>query len=179
MANALTLMRIFLIVPFAAAMFAPGDPAGWTALGLFVLAGLTDFLDGAVARSRNETSKLGAALDPVADKMLAAAALFLLVMQGTLYGLHILAGLVIILREIWVAGLREALSGRDILRVSPLAKAKTTLQFVGIALLLVPLGGTITGIGLIILWLAALLTLYTGFQYTRRAIAALKHADTA
>lgn len=174
MANALTLLRIFLIVPFTAAMFAPGDPAQWTALLLFLAAGATDFLDGRIARARNETSRLGAMLDPIADKLLTTAALFLLVMTGELYGIHILAGLAILLREIWVAGLREALAGRSVLAVSQLAKVKTTAQFVAIAVLLIPWGGTVFALGLILLWVATVLTLVTGWQYTRAALPILQ-----
>ena len=87
MANFLTLMRIVLILPFAACFFLQGDTPRWLAFGLFMLAGITDFFDGYVARKLNQTSALGAALDPIADKLLTGAALLLLAYAGADPGL--------------------------------------------------------------------------------------------
>jgi cardiolipin synthase len=177
MANFLTISRIILILPFAILLYMNGIMAQWGAFLLFITAGITDFLDGYVARKYNQTSALGAALDPIADKLLTAATLILLVMNETLGGVHVGAGLVILLREVWVSGLREALAGQVTLPVTKLAKWKTTFQFVAFALLLLPIDGMAYQLGLICLWLAALLTIWTGLGYTNAGLKYLRARD--
>lgn len=181
LATILTFLRILLIAPFAALFFIRAPWAMNAALGVFVLAAATDFLDGFVARARRETSALGAALDPLADKLLIAAAIILLVRNGAIRDLGILAALAILLREVWVSGLREALAGSgEGLPVTPLAKWKTTAQLVAIGLLLAAAPGGVGGAGLqpvadLAFWIAALLTLVTGAAYSRQAMRLLRN----
>ncbi len=176
MANFLTLMRILLIIPFAVCFFLPGDMARWGAVFIFVLAGVTDFFDGYIARKLNQMSALGAALDPIADKLLTGAALLLLAYAGLTPGWHMVASLAILLREILISGLREAVAGKAgvAFPVTQLAKWKTTFQFVALAILIAPLGGIIHFIGLALFWVAAVLTVWTGYGYVTTAVKALK-----
>jgi len=172
LATWLTLGRIVLIVPFAAALL-----AGFEVLAaiLFLLAGITDWFDGYVARKRGEVSPLGATLDPVADKMLTGAALLLFVATGAVFGWHLVPALVIILREALIGGLREATAGEGVkLPVTYLAKIKTTAQFAAFVFLCFgPDAGILSVIGLVLLWIAAALTFWTGYQYTDKAVRAL------
>ncbi|MBY0420683.1 MAG: CDP-diacylglycerol--glycerol-3-phosphate 3-phosphatidyltransferase [Parvularculaceae bacterium] len=179
MANLITLARILLVVPFAAMFFIDWAFAPTVALVLFVVAAASDFLDGWVARARGEVSALGAALDPVADKLLVAAALLLLVRNGVIRDAAVVAALAILLREIFVGGLREALGARArVLPVTALAKWKTAAQLVAIGLLLAAApGGPAPGLGPVaqgLFWFAAVLTLWTGADYARRGVAALR-----
>lgn len=180
MANFITLARILLIIPFAVLFLANVDWNMKAALAVFVLASLTDFVDGRVARARGETSAFGAALDPLADKLLIAAALILLARNGVIQGFGVIAVLIIILRELTVSGLREALGARGAtMPVTALAKWKTTAQLAAAGLLLAaaplgvigePLRPAASGV----LWIAAILTLWTGVQYVRQATALLR-----
>lgn len=183
MANVLTLMRIALVVPFCL-VFMANVPWNLTAaLIIFVIAAATDFFDGYIARARNEVSALGAALDPLADKLLITAALILLSRNGVIYGAHIFAPLIIILREMLVSGLREAVSLRgEKLPVVGLAKVKTAVQLVATAALLASAPTGIIGPSLLpiatgLLWLAAALTLITGARYTAHAVRILRAND--
>ena len=138
------------------------------------------FLDGMLARFLGEESKLGELLDPIADKIIVATALILLVMDGTIRNYEVIAAIIILTREILISGLREFLAkGKIKLPVSNLAKLKTVLQMVSIALLLSgDTGNKIINfqdynaqtIGIILLWLSAALTLFTGYEYMRRGI---------
>jgi CDP-diacylglycerol--glycerol-3-phosphate 3-phosphatidyltransferase len=180
MANFLTLSRIALIIPFAAMFFTAAAWAPVAALCIFVLAAATDFLDGIIARARGETSPLGAALDPLADKLLVAAALLLLVRNGTIREADVVASLAILLREILIGGLREAVSARgQDLAVIPLAKWKTAAQLSAIALFLAAAPSSLVGAALlpwasVALWIAAFLTVVTGAAYARRAVDLLR-----
>ncbi len=181
MANLLTLARMLMIIPFAAMFFVSAPWGMHAALVIFALASLTDFLDGWIARARGETSALGAALDPVADKLLVAAALLLLTRNGVIRDAGVLGALAILCREILVGGLREALAPRGLsLPVTPLAKVKTTAQRVALAALLAAAPGGLIGepvrpLAAGLYWLAVALTLWTGGDYTWRAIEALRH----
>lgn len=173
----LTISRIVAIPALIASFYIPGDAGHWLALGLFLAAGVTDFLDGYLARVRGQTSKLGQFLDPVADKLLIASSILMLVAFGRIMGLSVLAAVVILCREILVSGLREFLAEIKVsVPVTKLAKWKTAVQIVAIAFLLVgdamPAPIPAVEIGLICLWAAAVLTLYTGYDYLR---AGLKH----
>ena len=175
--NLLTLSRILVIPALVGAFFLQAPLANWVALTLFVAAGLTDWLDGHMARARNQVSGLGRFLDPVADKLLVAAALMMLVFNGHIAGISILPAVVILCREILVSGLREFLAEiKASLPVSKLAKWKTGVQMVAIGFVIVGDAGwhviPVLEIGLVGLWLAALLTLYTGYDYLR---AGLRH----
>ena len=178
--NILTIGRIIIVPFFVIAFFLPGFYGDIIALILFIVASFTDFLDGMLARMMEQESKLGELLDPIADKIIVAAALILLVMNGTIKNYEVIAAIIILTREILVSGLREFLAkGRIKLPVSNLAKLKTVLQMVSIALLLSgDTGNKIINfqdynaqtIGIILLWLSAALTLFTGYEYMRKGI---------
>ena len=178
--NILTIGRIIIVPFFVLSFYLPGFYGDLTAFALFVIASFTDFLDGMLARMLGEESKLGELLDPIADKIIVATALILLVMDGTIRNYEVIAAIIILTREILVSGLREFLAGGKIkLPVSSLAKLKTVLQMVAIALLLSrETGNNIINfqdynaqtIGIILLWLSAALTLYTGYDYMLKGI---------
>ena len=178
--NILTIGRIIIVPFFVLAFYLPGFYGDLTACVLFVIASFTDFLDGMLARMMGEESKLGELLDPIADKIIVATALILLVMSGTIRHYEVIAAIIILTREILISGLREFLArGQIKLPVTNLAKLKTFLQMVAIALLLTgETGNRILNfqdynsqtIGIILLWLSAFLTLYTGYEYLRKGI---------
>ena len=178
--NILTVGRILILPFFVLAFYLPGFYGDLTALVLFIIASFTDFLDGMLARLLGEESKLGELLDPIADKIILAAALILLVMDGTIKNYEVIAAIIILTREILISGLREFLAkGKIKLPVSNLAKLKTVLQMVSIGLLLSgDTGNKIINfedynaqtIGIILLWLSAALTLFTGYEYIRKGI---------
>jgi len=137
-------------------------------LAIFIISSLTDFLDGYLARSFNQSSKLGKILDPIADKLLVTCALLSLVSNNIIHEINILAATFIIIREIFISGLREYARGNS-LTVSFLAKVKTFTQFIAI-ILLIPSGIlelNFQFIGLIFLWISAILSLFTAYQYVR------------
>ena len=178
--NILTIGRIIIVPFFVLAFYLPGLYGDLTAFALFVIASFTDFLDGMLARMMGQESKLGELLDPIADKIIVATALILLVMSGTIRHYEVIAAIIILTREILISGLREFLArGQIKLPVTNLAKLKTFLQMVAIALLLTgETGNRILNfqdynaqtIGIILLWLSAFLTLYTGYEYLRKGI---------
>ena len=178
--NILTIGRIIIVPFFVLAFYLPGFYGDLTECVLFVIASFTDFLDGMLARMMGEESKLGELLDPIADKIIVATALILLVMSGTIRHYEVIAAIIILTREILISGLREFLArGQIKLPVTNLAKLKTFLQMVAIALLLTgETGNKILNfqnynaqtIGIILLWLSAFLTLYTGYEYLRKGI---------
>lgn len=170
--NILTYGRVVAVPLVAALLFWPEkDWARWTALGLFILAAITDFFDGYFARAWSQQSSLGKMLDPVADKLLVAVCLLMLCADQQITGVSIWAAIIILAREILVSGLREFLAElRVSMPVSTVAKWKTTVQLVAIGFLIAgPAGEKVLPwtetIGLTLLWLAALLTLYTGWDY--------------
>jgi CDP-diacylglycerol--glycerol-3-phosphate 3-phosphatidyltransferase/cardiolipin synthase len=178
--NYLTIGRIIIVPVFVFAFYLPGFYGDVIPFALFVIASFTDFLDGLLARMYKEESKLGELLDPIADKIIVATALILLVMDGTIKNYEVIAAIIILTREILVSGLREFLAGGKIkLPVSNLAKAKTFLQMFAISALLTgETGNRIVNfqdynaqtIGMILLWLSAFLTLFTGYEYLRKGI---------
>ena len=183
--NLLTYGRI-LAVPALVVFFYIESPAGrWLSFGVFVAASVTDFFDGYLARAWHQQSAIGRILDPIADKVLVATALLLLSADGTIGFWSLPAAIVILTREIAVSGLREFLAGLQVaVPVTELAKWKTTMQMVAIGFLLIgPSGdrllryyfadlGLFTYVGLLLLWISALITLYTGYDYFR---AGLRH----
>lgn len=192
--NILTLSRI-LAVPFLLfLLWWPDWELGYLmAFVLYSLAGITDYLDGYLARSSGTVSKLGQFLDPIADKIMVAAVILVLTAQGVLRGpyvgdFHVIAGLIILIREIAVSGLREFLGGLQVsVPVTKLAKWKTTFQIIALGSLILGHGlpdwivmiGDIEAnvphtVGLATLWGAAILTLITGWDYLR---VGLKHMD--
>ena len=170
--NLLTLSRI-VAVPALVAAFYLGEPLGnWVAFVLFVAAAVTDVLDGHLARSRGQVSALGRFLDPVADKLLVASVLLMLVYARRVDGLAVLPAVVILAREILVSGLREYLAEIKVgLPVTRLAKWKTAVQMVALALLVAGDAAVpalpLEWLGTVGLWIAALLTMYTGYDYLR------------
>lgn len=175
--NLLTLSRILVLPAIVAVLFWNDPLARWIAFGLFALAGITDFFDGYAARQMNQMSILGRFLDPIADKLLVATIILMLVATGDLHDVHVIPALVILGREILVSGLREFLAQLRVgMPVSRLAKYKTTFQLLALGFLLVGDAGPkflpVHEIGLVAIWLAALLTVITGLDYLR---AGLRH----
>jgi len=186
--NLLTLSRIVAVPLLVALMWWPGWRAGYlAAFAVYCLMGLTDYFDGYVARAQGTVSKLGVFLDPIADKIMVAAVILILVHNNDIPGVHVIAGLIILLREIAVSGLREFLADlRVSVPVSRLAKWKTAFQIIALGALVL-MGGApefaipFTGgwinpwtVGVTTLWGAAALTLLTGWDYLR---VGLKHMD--
>lgn len=192
--NILTFSRIVALPLLAFLMWWPGWETGFLlAYGLYCLMGITDYFDGMLARSSGAVSKLGIFLDPIADKIMVATVILVLAAQGILRGpyvgdAHVIAGLIILIREIAVSGLREFLGGLQVsMPVSKLAKWKTTFQLIALGALILGQGlprwtvqiGEIAAnvphtVGLITLWGAAILTVITGWDYLR---VGLKHMD--
>jgi cardiolipin synthase (CMP-forming) len=192
--NILTLSRIVTVPVLAALLWWPDWSAGYLAgFAVYCLMGITDYFDGYLARAQGTVSKLGIFLDPIADKIMVAAVILVLTAQGVLTGpyvgrLHVIAGLIILVREIAVSGLREFLGSLQVsVPVSKLAKWKTGLQMVALGALI--LGRATPGwtamvsgleinvphtVGLTTLWAAAALTVITGWDYLR---VGLKHMD--
>lgn len=179
--NILTYARIVAVPLVVLCFFLEGhlkssDTARWWALGLFAAASITDFFDGYLARMWKQTSNIGRMLDPIADKLLVSAILLLLAADGTIAGWTLWGAIIILCREILVSGLREYLADLKVsVPVSQLAKWKTTVQMIALAFLLAgPAGDKIlpytTETGLVLLWVSAILTLYTGWDYFRAGI---------
>lgn len=178
--NILTYGRIAAVPALVGCLFfLPGDVGRWCALAVFVVACITDWLDGYLARIWNQQSALGRMLDPIADKLLVGAALMMLVHDTTIDGWPIWAAVIILSREILVSGLREFLAELNVkVHVSQLAKWKTMMQMIALGVLLAGPAGDkivpgITATGTVLLWVAALLTLFTGYDYLK---AAIRHA---
>ena len=176
--NILTYGRILCVPLIVVCFFVEGrlqssDFARWAAVWIFVIASVTDFFDGYLARIWNQTSNIGRMLDPIADKLLIASILLLVAADGTIAGWSLWAAIIILCREILVSGLREYLAELKVsVPVTRIAKWKTTVQMVAIAFLLPgPAGDKVlpytTEIGIGLLWIAALLTMYTGYDYFR------------
>jgi cardiolipin synthase len=179
--NAITIMRVVLVPVFAVAFALPGNTWRMVAFVVFCIAGLSDALDGLAARKLNAGSDFGRMLDPIADKVLVAVALMMLVAEGNIEqfnlepGLHsllkLVPALIILSREILVSGLREFLAGtRVTIRVTAVAKLKTTIQMIAIgAMILGPIADKFVPgsayLAYAALWIAAALTVYTGVVY--------------
>lgn len=176
-ALAVTLVRFALVVPLVALFHLPAPWATLGAGGVFVAAGLADALDGWLARRLGCVTRLGAVLDPVADKVVTGAALVLLAADGRAPATAVA---VLIVRDLLVGGLREALAGASpALAVTGFAKAKTALQFAAVALLLLAPSLPVPGAeeaGLVLLWAAVALAVATAGGYLRRAVAELRRA---
>ncbi|MGV6811532.1 MAG: CDP-diacylglycerol--glycerol-3-phosphate 3-phosphatidyltransferase [Brevirhabdus sp.] len=212
--NILTILRL-LAAPGVAVMFLyfTRPWADWFALTLFVVAALTDFLDGYLARAWNQQSRFGAMLDPIADKAMVVIALLVITGFSGMNPWILLPATLILFREVFVSGLREFLGAQaGLLKVTRLAKWKTTSQMVAIAVLFAAgvfehyLGmqsygmdmDTVMGVldgtqpdhmglrwkhagwiwswnaGVLLLWIAAVLTLLTGWDYFRKSLPILK-----
>ena len=174
--NVLTYGRIIAVPLVAGLLMYGGFTARWVALAIYVVAAITDFFDGYLARKWQQQSSLGVMLDPIADKVLVAIVLLVLSADGILFGGHIWAAIIILAREVLVSGLREYLGALQVsVPVTQIAKWKTTVQLLAIGFLIAgPAGDSvfpyITKIGIVGLWIAAALTLYTGYDYFRAGI---------
>lgn len=175
--NLLTYARLAAVPAVVALLFWPEEMGlRWTALAIFIAAGITDYLDGYFARVFEQQSALGRMLDPIADKLLVAACLMMLVADGMIEGWSLWAAIVILCREILVSGLREFLAELKVgMPVSRVAKWKTTVQLVAVGFLIAgPAGEPIlpgtTAIGVVLLWVAAVLTIYTGWDYLKAGV---------
>ncbi len=181
--NVLTLSRIVAIPAVVALFFVPGPAAQWAAGVVFVAAAVTDFFDGWLARRWQQVSHFGRFLDPIADKLMVAAVLMMLVGAGRVATVTTLPALVILGREILVSGLREYLAQLNVgMPVTGLAKWKTGIQMVAITILLVGDAGPVLPwvvIGEAGLWIAGVLTLITGWDYMRAGLAHMRAADRA
>lgn len=175
--NMLTYGRILAVPALVICMFWPNEwEMRWAALAIFALAAATDYLDGYLARAWAQQSALGRMLDPIADKLLVASSLLMLVADGTIRSWSLWAAIIIMCREMLVSGLREFLAElRVSVPVTKVAKWKTAAQLVALGFLIagqageVVLPGTLK-IGIGLLWIAALLTLYTGWDYLNHGI---------
>ena len=197
--NALTIMRILLVPVFAIAFVLPGEVWRIVAFAVFVIASISDWLDGFAARKLKAGSEFGRMLDPIADKVLVAVALMMLVAEGTftrysattgmLSLVKLVPALIILTREILVSGLREFLAGTRVsVPVTAVAKFKTAVQMIAIgAMILTPLADvfapgipalTYAAIAYILLWVAAALTVYTGVIYFKNGMAHLRPGPT-
>jgi cardiolipin synthase (CMP-forming) len=197
--NALTILRIVLVPVFVVAFVIPGDAARLVAFAVFALAGISDWLDGFAARKLKAGSDFGRMLDPIADKVLVAVALMMLVAEGTftrynsttgmLSLVKLVPALIILTREILVSGLREFLAGTRVsVPVTAVAKFKTAVQMIAIgAMILTPLADrfapgitaiTYAAIAYVLLWVAAALTVYTGVIYFKNGMAHLRPGPT-
>lgn len=170
--NILTLLRIVFIPLLVVAFYLPYSWSYFCAAGLFGVASVTDWFDGYLARRWNQSTPFGAFLDPVADKLMVAIALGLLIERYDSIALT-LPALVIIGREIVISALREwmaELGKRASVAVSFVGKLKTTMQMVSIFVLLAfPLGAFLADVGMVMLYVAALLTLWSMYNYLRAA----------
>ncbi|HEX3422557.1 MAG TPA: CDP-diacylglycerol--glycerol-3-phosphate 3-phosphatidyltransferase [Sphingomicrobium sp.] len=183
--NLLTLSRILAVPILVFLLWHPAPLDYAITFALYCIVGITDYLDGYLARAWGSISRLGQFLDPIADKIMVAAVIVMLISSRKanpvpeITGLNLIPALVILLREIIVSGLREYLAGLQVsVPVSALAKWKTTLQLVSLGALI--LGGAVPHqqwvhvVGLVCLWAAAALTLITGYDYLR---VGLKHME--
>ena len=182
--NILTVSRIVIIPVVLTFIYWDGGIGNWLALAAYAYACITDFFDGYLARAWHQQSAFGRFLDPIADKLLVAGVLFMLVGVETIAGLHILPAAVILCREILVSGLREFLAEARVgLPVSLLAKWKTAIQMLALGFLIVGHAGPDFGfattweIGMYGLWIAAVITLVTGYDYLRAGLRHIAQSD--
>jgi len=182
--NVLTYLRILAVPAVVLCLFLiEGDAGRWWALGVYIAACFTDWLDGFLARVWRQQSLLGRMLDPIADKLLVGTTLLMLTHNHTIDRVNVAAAVIILCREILVSGLREFLAELNVrIHVTQLAKWKTTLQMIALGILLAGPAGdkivqattgltnAVSGSGLAMLWVAALLTLWTGYDYLKAAV---------
>ena len=182
--NILTYGRIAAVPVVVVCLFPPAEPwVRWIAFAAFAAAAITDYFDGYLARAWGQQSSLGRMLDPIADKLLVASCLLMLASDATINRWTLWAAIVILCREILVSGLREYLAGlRVSVPVTKLAKWKTAAQLVAIGFLLAGEAGDVvfgyvTFTGIVLLWLSAIVTIYTGYDYFRAGVRHLFEED--
>ena len=172
--NILTIGRIIIVPVFVLTFFIPGFFGDLIPFFLFALASFTDYLDGLLARMFKEESKLGELLDPIADKILVAAALILLVMNGTIKNYEVIAAIIILTREILISGLREWMAKIGLsnkVKVSMIGKVKTWVQMIAIAVLLIASNQYLffTSLGFILIYAAAFMSVWSMIHYLKQA----------
>lgn len=167
--NQLTIGRILAVPVICLFLVLGWEWLRWIALLLYIAAAITDWLDGFLARRMKLNSALGKMLDPIADKLLVGALLITLAFTRDLSGWDLIPAIAIMMREMFVAGLREYLGKQAIdVPVSLLAKWKTTVQLVALALLIAaPMLIGLIGVAHFVLWVAAAMTVWTGWEYLR------------
>ena len=175
--NIITFIRIILIPIILYLLFSENPNIVLLAGGLFIVSSVSDYFDGYLARVLNQSSKLGTLLDPIADRLLIASVIVVLVDTNVISNLHVIPAIIILLREIAISGLREFLAKMNTdMPVSKLAKYKTTFQMVSLSILIISLGFELNdflwNLGLITLWIAAIITLLSGYNYMAKG---LKH----
>ena len=176
--NLLTISRILVIPVIFLSIYI--HTAVWSMLAavLFIVASITDYFDGYLARSRNETSAFGRLLDPIADKLLVASALIVILADNMVHPVNFIPVIIILCREILVSGLREFLAEVHVgMPVTRLAKWKTGFQMT--ALSMIPVGYMFHNLGVILLWVAAVLTFVTGYQYFQKSLDYVKSVEAA
>ena len=174
--NLLTISRIVVIPVIFLSIYI--HTALWSMLAavLFIIASITDYLDGYLARSRNETSAFGRLLDPIADKLLVASALIVILADDMVHPINFIPVIVILCREILVSGLREFLAEVHVgMPVTRLAKWKTGFQMTALSMILV--GYMFHDLGVVLLWIAAVLTFVTGYQYFQKSLDYVKSIE--
>lgn len=171
--NLLTISRILVIPVIFLSIYIRSEAWMILAAVLFIIASITDYLDGYLARSRNETSAFGRLLDPIADKLLVASALVVILARPGMVvtTLSFIPVVVILCREILVSGLREFLCEVNVgMPVTRLAKWKTGFQMTALSMMLLKGVWYWGGIGEILLWIAGVLTFITGYQYFQKSL---------
>ncbi len=171
--NMLTISRIVVIPVIFLAIYI--NTITWSLLTaiLFIIAAITDYFDGYLARSRNETSALGRLLDPIADKLLVVSALLIIVANGMVNKISYIPVVIILCREVLVSGLREFLAEVKVgMPVTRLAKWKTAFQMTALSLILLGRASNVFAVsGEVLLWVAGVLTFITGYQYFEKGLA--------
>lgn len=171
--NLLTFSRIVVIPVIFLSLYIQSMWWAFIAAALFIIASITDYFDGYLARARGETSALGRLMDPIADKLLVASALVIILAKPDMVvtRLSFIPAVVILCREILVSGLREFLREVNVgLPVSRLAKWKTGFQMTALSMMLLKGFWYWGGIGEILLWVAGVLTFITGYQYFQKSL---------
>lgn len=171
--NIITILRIALIPVIVLAFFLESQTGYWIAAGIFTFASITDYFDGALARALDAQSGFGKMLDPIADKLLVAATLMMMVYYEKA---PVVPAILILCREIAVSGLREYLAEFKVsVPVTNTAKIKTTFQFIAIIVLIVSeKPSLIYSIGEVFIWVSAILTLFTGYAYCKEGVKKIK-----
>ncbi len=184
-ANKLTLLRVVLVFVFMGIIWLPILPfesSLWWALAIFIIASLTDFLDGYLARKLNLVTNLGKFMDPLADKMLVTVAMIAIIDKGYLLPAGILPAWIVVfilLREFIVSGIRLVAAGENkVIAANYLGKIKTVLQMLMIIVYLIPVEiPFIKGLAITLAFLALLFTLISGFEYIAQNKHIFKHND--
>ena len=170
--NLITIARLILLLPFLYTLLNNNYQASFY---IFFFAGFSDGLDGYLARLLNQTSKLGILLDPIADKLLIASVIIVLIETRVITHIHVIPAIIILLREIAISGLREFLANyNEKVPVTFIAKIKTTIQMISLSILILSVGfdfnNTIWDAGLVMLWISAIFTLYSGYSYIKKGL---------